>query len=192
MLKIKLARFGKRKQPHYRIVVNEARDKRDGKYTALLGHYAPTQQPKMLEINVEEFEAWIKKGAQPTDTVASLFKRYKSGNPFPPKKPKLSRKAKAKLEAAAEAEKAEKEAKETAKNAPAEKVPAVETPVEEKPAEETKPAEEVKPVEEKAPEAEKSVEEAKPTEEVKKEEVVKVEEAPKASEAPATPEEAKK
>ena len=43
MLKIKLARFGKRNQPHFRIVVNEAKDKRDGSYVALLGHYAPAQ-----------------------------------------------------------------------------------------------------------------------------------------------------
>ena len=51
MLKIKLARFGKKHQAHYRIVVNEARDKRDGKYVALLGHYSPVV-PKKLEIDV--------------------------------------------------------------------------------------------------------------------------------------------
>lgn len=97
MLKIKLARFGKRKQPHYRIVINEARSKRDGAYVDILGHYAPTQQPKTLEIDVDAYKSWIKKGAQPTDTVASLVARYESGNPFPEKKPKLSKKAKAKL-----------------------------------------------------------------------------------------------
>ncbi|AKM81676.1 MAG: 30S ribosomal protein S16 [Candidatus Pacebacteria bacterium GW2011_GWF2_38_9] len=99
MLKIKLARFGKKHQPHYRIVVNEARDKRDGKYTALLGHYSPVA-PKKLEIDVKAFEEWVKKGAQPTDTVASLFKRFKSGDPFPVKKTGPSKKAKAKAEAA--------------------------------------------------------------------------------------------
>jgi len=48
MLKIKLIRFGKKNQPHYRIVIQEARTKRDGKYTAKLGHYAPAQKPKIL------------------------------------------------------------------------------------------------------------------------------------------------
>jgi small subunit ribosomal protein S16 len=103
MLKIKLARFGKRNQPHYRIVVNEARDKRDGKYVALLGHYAPTQVPKLLEIDTKAYEKWVGQGAQPTETVESLFKRYQSGNPFPPKTKKPSKKALAKAAAQAEA-----------------------------------------------------------------------------------------
>ena len=47
MLKIKLARFGKKGQPHFRIILNEARSKRDGQYVALLGHYAPTAVPKI-------------------------------------------------------------------------------------------------------------------------------------------------
>lgn len=120
MLKIKLARFGKKGQPHYRIVVNEARSKRDGKYVAALGHYAPTQTPKLLEIDVDAFKDWVSKGAQPTDTVAHLFERYQSGNPFPAKKARPSKKAQAK---AAEAEKAKAEAKKASqaeKEAPAE------------------------------------------------------------------------
>jgi small subunit ribosomal protein S16 len=117
MLKIKLARFGKKNQPHFRMVVNEARDKRDGSYVALLGHYAPVQTPKLLEINMEEYRKWLVKGAQPTDTVANLVQRFESGNPFPEKKPKLSKKAKAKLAAKAE------EKKEKA-DAPAEATPA--------------------------------------------------------------------
>ena len=76
MLKIKLARFGKKNQPHYRVIVNEARSKRDGQSVALLGHYAPTQTPKVLQIDMEAYNGWIKKGAQPTDTVASLAKRF--------------------------------------------------------------------------------------------------------------------
>ena len=116
MLKIKLARFGKRKQPHYRIVINEARDKRDGKYVAQVGQYSPMKTPKVLEFDVEEYKSWMTKGAQPTDTVAALFVRFESGNPFPPKKAKLSRKAKAKLVAA-------KEAAEEAKNNPVEEKP---------------------------------------------------------------------
>jgi small subunit ribosomal protein S16 len=154
MLKIKLARFGKRNQPHYRIVVNEARDKRDGKYVALLGHYAPTQVPKLLEIDTKAYEKWVGQGAQPTETVESLFKRYQSGNPFPPKTKKPSKKALAKATAQAEA--------------PAvEETPVAETPVaEEAPAEET-PAVEEAPVVEETPAAEEApaVEETPATEE---------------------------
>jgi small subunit ribosomal protein S16 len=102
MLKIKLARFGKKNQPHYRIVVNEARSKRDGKYIALLGHYAPVQEPKILEIDLKAYQEWIAKGAQPTETVAALAKRLESGNPFPAKKARPSKKAKAKAAAPAE------------------------------------------------------------------------------------------
>lgn len=99
MLKIKLARFGKRGQPHFRIIINEAKSKRDGKYIALIGRYVPTQQPKILELDVEQYKNWMGKGAQPTDTVAALFKRFQSGDPFPPRKPRLSKKAKTKLNA---------------------------------------------------------------------------------------------
>ena len=136
-------RFGKRNQPHFRIVVNEAKDKRDGSYVALLGHYAPAQEPKILEIDVKAFKEWLAKGAQPTDTVADLFKRYQSKDPFPPKKKKPSRKQLAK-------EKAAKEEKE----APKEEAPAAETPQEEATQEEatTAPAEEAAPQEETAEE----------------------------------------
>ena len=101
MLKIKLARFGKSNHPHYRFVVIEAKTKRDGEYTANLGVYAPTETPKVLQVDVEAYDAWIKKGAQPTETVSSLVTRYKSGNPFPARPKKLSKKAKAKQAAAA-------------------------------------------------------------------------------------------
>jgi small subunit ribosomal protein S16 len=104
MLKIKLARFGKKDQPHYRIVVTEARSKRDGQYAALLGHYAPTQSPKTLDMDLKAYQEWLAKGAQPTPTVASLAKRYESGTPFPPKAARPSKKTKAKQAAAAEVE----------------------------------------------------------------------------------------
>ena len=100
MLKIKLARFGKRNQPHFRIVVNEARSKRDGQYTALLGQYVPTQTPKILEFDLTAYASWLARGAQPTKTVAALAKRAASKTPFPAKKPRLSKKAVAKQTAA--------------------------------------------------------------------------------------------
>lgn len=109
MLKIKLARFGKKGQPHYRIVVTEARSKRDGQYTALLGHYAPAQTPKILEVDLKGYGEWLVKGAQPTATVASLVKKFESGTPFPKKPARLSKKAKAKAESTQEEEKEAKE-----------------------------------------------------------------------------------
>ena len=75
MLKIKLTRLGKKKQPQYRIIVTEARSKRDGKYVDLLGTYNPMVQPKEIKLNTKAYEEWVKKGAQPTETVASLYKQ---------------------------------------------------------------------------------------------------------------------
>src|SRR5690606_23139542 len=110
MLKIKLARFGKRNQPHYRVVVAEARSKRDSGYVANLGHYAPTQTPKLLKIDLESYKSWLTKGAQPTDTVLNLVQRLESGTPFPAKTAKPSKKSRAKSAEEANA-KAEAEAK---------------------------------------------------------------------------------
>ena len=120
MLKIKLARFGKKKQPHYRIVINEARDKRDGKYVDALGHYAPTMTPKVLTIDMVKYEDWRKKGAQPTETVAALVTRFQSGNPFPAKPARPSKKAKAKAEQAATAAAEAAQAVEKTEEAPTE------------------------------------------------------------------------
>lgn len=136
MLKIKLARFGKRNQPHYRIVVNEARDKRDGSYVESIGHYAPTTTPKLLEIDLDAYKRWLEKGAQPTDTVARLVKRFESGTPFPekPKKPNKKAQARAAAETEAAAAAAEKPAEpETPAEAEAE------TPTEPESADEPKP-----------------------------------------------------
>lgn len=75
MLKIKLTRLGKRNQPHYRVVVNEAKTRRDGKYVDMLGHYNPLVNPAEIVIDMEKYTSWLKKGAQPTETVAQLAKK---------------------------------------------------------------------------------------------------------------------
>lgn len=75
MLRIKLARFGRKRQPTYRIVVTEKRSKRDGQYVEQIGLYSPLGE-KTLRIEVEKYQSWIAKGAQPTDTVASLFRKF--------------------------------------------------------------------------------------------------------------------
>lgn len=128
MLRIKLARFGKKNQPHYRIVINEGKSKRDGQYKEAIGTYVPTQEPKILQVDIEAFESWVKKGAQPSDTVKNLVERFKSGNPFPAKKPRPSKKAQAKAAAAASA-KAEVDSKPVEEVAPTPEVEA-EAPVE--------------------------------------------------------------
>lgn len=73
MVKIKLSRFGKRDYPVYRIVVSEARSKRDGKHVDMLGTYNPHLTPASITIDQQKYTNWLKKGAQPTETVKKLF-----------------------------------------------------------------------------------------------------------------------
>jgi len=77
MLKIRLRRPGKsaKGRYHYKIVVAEARFPRESKFTAEIGYYDPSK--KLLKFDIPKYESWIKKGAKPTETVATLFKRYK-------------------------------------------------------------------------------------------------------------------
>jgi small subunit ribosomal protein S16 len=73
-VRIRLTRMGAKKKPYYRVVVADAEAKRDGRFLDILGSYDPNAEPAQVDIDREKFEDWIKKGAQPTDTVASLFK----------------------------------------------------------------------------------------------------------------------
>jgi small subunit ribosomal protein S16 len=75
MVKIRLRRTGKTKQPSYRVVVADSRSPRDGKFIEIIGHYNPIRQPKVLEINGDRARYWLGVGAQPTETVVSLLKR---------------------------------------------------------------------------------------------------------------------
>jgi small subunit ribosomal protein S16 len=75
MVKIRLRRTGKTKQPSYRVVVADSRSPRDGKFIEIIGHYNPIRQPKVLEINGDRARYWLGVGAQPTETVAGLLKR---------------------------------------------------------------------------------------------------------------------
>jgi small subunit ribosomal protein S16 len=70
-----LTRVGATKQPTYRFVVSDSRNARDGRSLDTLGHYNPRTDP--IEIKVDEAKAreWLSKGAQPSDTVARLFRR---------------------------------------------------------------------------------------------------------------------
>ncbi|MFH2019719.1 MAG: 30S ribosomal protein S16 [bacterium] len=72
MLKIKLTRIGKKNQPQYRIVVAEARSKRDSKFIATIGYYNPLTTPSSFKLDRPQYDSWLEKGAQPTSTIRRL------------------------------------------------------------------------------------------------------------------------
>ena len=73
-VKLRLQRFGTHKRPFYRVVASESTKPRDGKFLELLGTYDPILG--LVSIDSEKVTKWIGNGAQPTDTVKSLFKKY--------------------------------------------------------------------------------------------------------------------
>lgn len=75
MLRIRFSRTGKRGQPSYRIVVAEHRTPVKGRCIENLGNYMPARQPKIVSIKKDRITYWISKGAIPSDTAASLFKK---------------------------------------------------------------------------------------------------------------------
>lgn len=77
MLKIRLRRPGKsvKRRYHYKIVVTEAGFARESRFLEQLGYYDPSKN--LIKFEIIKYEDWVKKGAQPTETVATLFKRYK-------------------------------------------------------------------------------------------------------------------
>jgi small subunit ribosomal protein S16 len=74
-VKIRLKRLGKIRSPHYRIVVADARTKRDGRAIEEIGKYHPKNDPSFIEVNSERAQYWLSVGAQPTEAVVALFKR---------------------------------------------------------------------------------------------------------------------
>jgi len=101
MIKIRLKRLGYKKNPIYRIVILNAEQKREGKTIAEIGLYNPKH--KELRLDKAAASEWIKKGAQPTETVKYLIANSdENGNLIKKEKPveqKLYKKAKAKLDA---------------------------------------------------------------------------------------------
>lgn len=73
-VKIRLKRMGSKKNPFYRIVVADSRKPRDGRFIEEIGYYNPLTEPKILRVDADKANAWIKNGAKPTDTVERLFK----------------------------------------------------------------------------------------------------------------------
>jgi small subunit ribosomal protein S16 len=87
--KIKLMRLGKMRAPYYRIVVADARTKRDGRAIETIGKYHPKEDPSFIEVNGDRAAYWLSVGAQPTEAVAAILRvtgdwqKFK-GEPAPP------------------------------------------------------------------------------------------------------------
>ncbi len=73
--RIRLRRVGRKGQPTYRIVVAERTAARGGRFVEQLSHYNPRTDPAEIQVDIEKARAWLAKGAKPSDTVRSLFKR---------------------------------------------------------------------------------------------------------------------
>jgi len=122
MLKIRLKRLGAKKSPSYRIIVINSTTKREGRPVCELGHYNP--KTKVMKLDLATAQDWVKKGAQPTDTVKFLIANCNADGTLNYKKKetvKLSKKALAKKEAEekAAAEAAAKASEETSAEAQA-------------------------------------------------------------------------
>ena len=74
-VKLRLMRMGKKKQPTYRVVAADSRSPRDGRFIESFGTYAPRQDPPAVTIDNAKAVDWLRKGAQPTDTVQRLLKQ---------------------------------------------------------------------------------------------------------------------
>jgi small subunit ribosomal protein S16 len=146
-VKIKLKRLGKIRTPQYRIVVADARAKRDGRAIEEIGKYHPKEDPSFIEVNSERVQYWLGVGAQPTESVTAIlkvtgdwqkFKGLPAPKPMLVAKPKADRRAL--FEAAAKEAENEPKAATTASRKRSEK-PA-EKPADEPKADEAAPASE--------------------------------------------------
>ena len=137
MVRIRLRRVGKRKQPHYRVVVADSHSPRDGRFIEIIGQYNPLTNPSEIELDNDKALDWLRKGAKPSDSVVALLKRTGIWTTFvadkgpAPKKVKKHKET-AKNKAIAEEQRAKAEAEKAAAAPPPEAAP---------PSPETAPAE---------------------------------------------------
>jgi len=152
-VKIKLKRLGKIRTPQYRIIIADARTKRDGRAIEEIGKYHPKEDPSFIEVKSDRVQYWLGVGAQPTESVAAILRatgdwqKFKGLPAPPPMKvaaPKADRKAL--FEAAHKEAENEPKAATTASRKRSEK-PAAEEPRAQKPAEEPAKAAETAPAE---------------------------------------------
>ena len=78
-VRIRLTRVGASKQPSYRVVATDRRSPRDGRSLEILGHYNPRTEPLTLVLDLAKVDAWIAKGAQPSDVVGKLIAKARAG-----------------------------------------------------------------------------------------------------------------
>jgi len=79
--RIRLARVGSKKNPIYRVVVADGRSPRDGRFIEIVGRYNPQTDPSTIDLDTDKIQAWIEKGAQPSESVQRLLKAQASGPP---------------------------------------------------------------------------------------------------------------
>ena len=75
MVRLRLRRMGAKKAPFYRVVAADASSPRDGRFIEVLGHYNPTKNPQIIELKEDRVMYWLGVGAQPSETVRSLFRK---------------------------------------------------------------------------------------------------------------------
>jgi len=165
-VKIRLARAGAKKAPFYRVIAADGRATRDGRFLEILGRYNPRSEPSFIELDLEKVDAWIGKGAQPTEAAGKLIAIARGDKAAPEVTVKPSKKVTAKAEAEKKADadakaKAEAEKKAATEAAAAAKAEAAETAkaaaeavVEEAPAEPEVAAEEAAVADDAEPAAE--------------------------------------
>ena len=81
MVTIRLRRAGSKKRPFFRIVVTDSRAARDSSFVEILGHYNPRTKPAVVHVDKERVDYWLKKGAQPSDSVRTLIARHLTAPP---------------------------------------------------------------------------------------------------------------
>ncbi|TDI07821.1 MAG: 30S ribosomal protein S16 [Acidobacteria bacterium] len=77
MLRIRLSRHGRKKVPHYRVVVAEKHKAREGRFVEIVGYYNPALKPVRLKLDLDRIEHWVKQGAQPSNTVRVLINKVR-------------------------------------------------------------------------------------------------------------------
>jgi small subunit ribosomal protein S16 len=75
LVKIRLTRLGAHKRPFYRIIVADAKARRDGPFIEILGTYDPLAEPSKIDVDMDRAKHWIGQGAQPSDTVKKLLQK---------------------------------------------------------------------------------------------------------------------
>ncbi len=101
MLRIRLRRTGKKKQPYYRVVVADQRAPRDGDFVEVIGHYNPRTNPSTIDLKEDRVKHWLSVGAQPSETVHRVLHKAGLMETAPPPRPTKPSKAEREAESAA-------------------------------------------------------------------------------------------